>query len=231
LRLAWVRHEWGDQNGLNKPIILITSCERDRLLGAHHAIRETWAASGADRIEIRFLLGRGGKALCTDEWLLDAPDCMEGVAWKTREGHRRAIEAGFGHAFQVFTDTYVDLGRLLASGFEARDYIGCFPRYAPGLVTDGGYAFGGPGYWLSRRASEILLASRWPVRIPRRGAAEDYWVGNVLHGAGIDGWNDPRYRYKGELGLEGISVHVGRVRGSYDPAWIREAHRLHTFAK
>jgi hypothetical protein len=214
-----------------EPIILVTSCERDRRLGAHHAIRETWGAAALGKIEIRFLLGRHSQAVCLDEWRLDVPDDMEGVSAKTREGHRRALDAGFGHVFQVFTDTYIDLDRLLASDFAPRDYTGCFPRYPAGLVTDGGYAFGGPGYWLSRKASEVLIASPWPARIPRRGAAEDYWVGNVLHQAGIHGWNDPRYHYKAALGAEGISVHVGRLRGTYDAAWIREAHRLHTSAK
>ncbi len=222
-----------------RPVILITSCERDRRLGAHEAIRETWGAAAGGRIDLRFLLGcegrpsPGASLFAGDEVLLDVPDDMGGVSAKTREGHAWARARGFDFIFQAFVDTYVVPERLLASGFEARDYTGCFPRYPPGAVEPGAYAFGGPGYWLSARATDALLAAPWPVRIPRHGAAEDYWVGTTLAAAGIRGWNDLRYHYRAGWTREMISAHVGRERGTYDPAWIREAHAhfLQTNAK
>jgi hypothetical protein len=96
------------------PVILISSCKRDQDRGYHQVIRETWAQGSP--IPVFFILGEGSRS--ADELLLTVPDGYDSLPYKTREGHRWALQAGFDYIFQAFVDTYIDPYRLLASSFE-----------------------------------------------------------------------------------------------------------------
>jgi len=72
--------------------------------------------------------------------------------------------------------------RLLASGFEQFHYSGYVHVHVPLFCS------GGAGYWLDRRAIELIAAEENPQE------SEDVWVGGVLLNAGITAHMDERYR-------------------------------------
>jgi hypothetical protein len=88
----------------------------------------------------------------------------------------------WGYLFKCDDDTYISLPRLLAIDPAGRDYIGA--EWRPGV----GYASGGAGYFLSRRAASIVAErlESYPT------GAEDLLVGRILAAAGIEISIDPR---------------------------------------
>lgn len=160
---------------------------------------------------------------CTDEVALAVPDDHLHVPYKTREIFRYASSLGFDFVFKCFEDTYVSLPRLSSSKFETSDYTG---RLC-GNHEMGAYASGGPGYWLSKRAVEVLAhaeITRW---------ADDWWVGNTLWAAGIKLNIDPRYAElfdrsggRPRSNNDVISSHLAVTPTVYTSELMYEAHRL-----
>lgn len=219
-----------------KPLILITSCHSYRQQGYEDAVRETWAKNCS--VDYRFVLGSGqGPGQRNDEWFFDVPDDYAHVTLKTIAGHARAIGEGYGFVFQCFLDTYVNVPQMLRSDFRDWDYVGFFKGHdgEPPRIPDSKgrypYACGGAGYWLSRKACEVVANSPVDLADDQTLAlwAEDLWVGTVLGRAGIFGHNEPRYREPGrwyvEFGAELFSAHLGCGTGNYRPDQMREAHR------
>lgn len=212
------------------PVILVSSCRRDQRLNYHGMIRFTWAKRSS--IPVFFVLGKEGNKTSADEIVLDVGDDYRSLPWKTREGHRWALDQGFDFVFQCFTDTYCNPDRMLVSGFEQFDYVGHFrgedQRVQLEALPPGCYASGGSGYWLNARSSKALLQSsidHW---------AEDLWVGKVLGEAGICGTQDYRYWSAGGQMLpsnDAISVHLSRGTGEYDPRWMMDQHRVFRSSK
>jgi hypothetical protein len=89
----------------------------------------------------------------------------------------------FDYLFKCDDDTYISLPRLRAFDPAGRDYIGA--EWRPGV----GYASGGAGYLLSRRAA-MIVAERFES-YPT--GAEDLLVGRILAAAGIELSIDPRF--------------------------------------
>lgn len=85
------------------------------------------------------------------------------------------------YLFKCDDDTYISMPRLLAFDPAGRDYIGA--EWRPGV----GYGSGGAGYFLSRRAAEIV-AERLATHPT---GAEDLLVGRVLKETGIELSIDP----------------------------------------
>jgi len=112
-----------------------------------------------------------------DEVVLHVPDDYAHIPYKTRANKRWALKEGFDFVFQCFPDTYIDLQRLMCSGFEKHSYIG----------KPGGYAGGGCGYWTDKKASQIIADA------PVTDWADDRWVGSLLKSHGIALHGDNRY--------------------------------------
>ena len=150
-----------------KPVILISSCVKDRNNGNNQAIRDTWGK--ASLIPYVFCLG-DTDPVEQDELYCDCPDNYFSLPHKTQASLKWAISQGFTHMFRAFTDTYVDTGRLLYSEFERSDYVGnpC------GFYRDLFY-HGGPGYWVSARAAQHVVMSDVEGQ-----KLEDFWVGKVV---------------------------------------------------
>ena len=188
------------------------------------AIRDTWLEFGG--VEHRFVIGAGAVTAHDDTITVAAPDGYDGIAFKVREGLRFALQDGYDFVFTCFTDTYVSVPRLLLSNFERHHYSGCCIRCPEGyqdLSTDGkgrfSYASGGPGYWLSRRAMEIVVATE------PRSQYDDMWIGWELGLHGLPCFNDNRYGHHGDrLYPEQITCHLSKGTGNYDPAWMYQAH-------
>ena len=130
--------------------------------------------------------------------------------------------------------------------FQDYDYYGDFRREEGGR-TEGGtgkqmptlqqaqnYASGGAGYWLSRKAFDLLL--RAPVTGVWRDEittyAEDLWVGNILgRGPALKYFDDRRFVNHGSTywpnpGNDAVTAHLSCPAGRYEKSWIYSAHEV-----
>jgi hypothetical protein len=158
------------------------------------AQRDTW---------LRDLQGEDYKFFVGDP-AVEAEDIVhvpyaDGPVW---EGHRRtlvlnrkaealirhAIENDCDYVFKCDDDTYIRVPELLASGFEQYDYSGFTEPHWTVRTGQYRWAQGGAGYWLSRKAMEIVAANG--LHLAR---AEDFAVGELLAQHGITPHHDQRY--------------------------------------
>lgn len=234
----------------DKPIILIGSCERDRKNGYNDAIRNTWAKAWGHLIDYRFVLGQGCINPLPDEIVLNVPDGYFDLPFKTREGHRWALENGYDYIFQCFTDTYIIIPRILKTDFRRYDCTGHLIRHnaSPGKRchctcdnSTGFYPQGGAGYWLSPKASEVIIKDT-PGHPEDYWMSEDLWTGNALRRGGMpEMYHDWRYwacNYPHAGGIfdtcegdipawqstEVVTVHLSRGCNNYDVSWMYEMH-------
>lgn len=113
------------------------------------ALRDTWFKDiepFAHHVEARLFYG--------DD--LGVPDDYEHLPHKTQAICKWALEHGFDFLFKCDDDTAVYVDRLVREVLERRfiDYGG----YVAGEMCTGG-----PGYWLSKRAMQAVVASGSPV--------------------------------------------------------------------
>lgn len=168
-------------------LIGVKSCQRDREEGFHQAIRETWGHSYGF---IRFFMG-GDKTTAQDEVALGCADDYMSLPYKTKAMLEWFLKhTSSDHIFLCDCDTFVDVRKLLVLPFEKYDYSGKSTLWPPnakmgetfryhdgkGNIIDPchPWASGGYGYFLSRRAAQIVVENTpntW---------AEDLWVGQVL---------------------------------------------------
>jgi len=223
-----------------KPLILITSCLRDKQRGYHQAIRETWAAHSPD---YRFILGAGNTVDAPDELVFDIADTHATCTYKTKMGHKWAAENGYGSTLQVFSDTYVNVPAIMTSDFDLYDYVGFVKGHPPDMwnaVPDRrgwyNYCSGGPGYWLSERATAAVAASD-PGECGLMEWAEDLWVGTTVGRAGYYAHSDKRYILDAQWFLDAVKdgrvrkqdvfgMHLGRGTGVFEPQWMYDAHAI-----
>jgi hypothetical protein len=213
-----------------KALIAISTCERDANNGFNEAIRKTWINDlhAVEGLDYRLFYGRCQKRLLPDEVWLDIPDDYFGLPYKTRESLRWALDHGYDYIFRAFTDTCIHPLRLKTCGFPQHDYFGCFP----GGVGDGpneqgwyGYASGGPGYWLSRRAAIAVIQSEPDRTIRDDYWAEDLWVGDVVGRAGFKGQHDERFFFKWcGFPVGAVSVHLSQGTDVYRPEWMHQCY-------
>lgn len=172
-----------------KVLVAVTNCWMYRK--RQEAIRNTWLKDVPSIMDVRFFLGRRPQPLMCDNGLkedevqVDVDDGYPGLPAKTRAMCRYAREHGYTHLFKCDDDCYVRLDRLVASEFDKGDYIG--RKRGPSGVWPAPYA-SGFSYWLSRRAFSIVADAQLTD-----DPAEDRWVGNVLHRAGMGCVPDYRY--------------------------------------
>jgi hypothetical protein len=182
--------------------IAVKSCEAhwDRV----YAQRGTWAW---DYHELYFPLT--GK-------MLGVPDDYGHLPHKTKA----ICNYFFGdYLFLCDTDTYVHAERLISGLTEPHDYVG------HALEINGiPYASGGAGYWLSRKAMDIIAREAVPDHFPY----EDYMVGATLYEHRIPLHHDPRYTLAldswPEPGNDLITKHLS-MNGPYKVEMMYKAHR------
>src|SRR5271157_5114842 len=139
-------------------LVAITSCHMHRAWQS--AQRDTWLPElGCD---YRFFLGNPVADAAQDEVFLNCPDDYHSLYHKTQGLVRWALERGYDYLYKCDVDTLVCPKNLLSSGFEQWDYTG---------GRNGHFASGGSGYWLSRKAMELVANS-----INRDGATEDVFI-------------------------------------------------------
>ena len=217
-----------------KPIILAGSCKKNRDAGCLDAIRQTWAKSPS--MSYMFFLGTGCAAPQNDELVFGFPDGYFDQNAKHQAALAWALSQGFTHVFLADDDTYIDTGRLFSSGFEAHDYVGNAvgtPRRGQPCGVDHDYCHGGPGYWLSKRACQVIVDAPFDLNRPEH-RIDDQWIGLALKEAGILPVHDPRYslgtsyHFRQEPVLASnanISCHLSKIMGVYKKEWMIDAHR------
>jgi hypothetical protein len=177
-----------------KPRLLIA------VLACHHraphlnACRATWTPDTSGQCDYKFFFGTGAhNDPQPDEVVLECDDAYRGLACKVQETARWALANEYECMFKVDDDTYVRPERVMMSGFEKADFVGC-RLGATDMYHMHAYARGGTGYFLSKRAMEVLAAAPKPNPDIPSEYAEDSWVGKTLMQAGIECTHDNRLR-------------------------------------
>lgn len=202
-----------------RPVIIIGSCRAFEVSNHNEAIRRTWLAQ--NHVPYFFALGQGGGPVEKDCRVFDVDDSYLGLTAKMIAARKHALDTGHDWIFQCYADTYVYSARLMRCGFEQFDYYGHFPLEGLAtheLATPGCYASGGPGYWLSEKASRILVEEQpdhW---------AEDLWCGRVMKKHGLRGAHDQRFLFKGGWTKGAITSHLSQGPGNYHPQWMAAVH-------
>jgi hypothetical protein len=96
-------------------------------------------------------------------------------------------------------DTLIRPVQLMQSGFEHHDFVGNYHR--DGTVS------GGAGYWMSRRAMEVIANLKWP-NPPRLD--EDRVVSWMLEHSNIRPHYDTRHKYlPGDISMDNmLTMHL-----------------------
>jgi Galactosyltransferase len=123
----------------------------------------------------RALPGGGFREIMPEDVLLDVPDDYEHLPQKVIAICQWAVEQDYDWMLKADDDTYIWPARALEE-IQHKQW-----SYAGYQAHIGGYLSGGPGYWLSRRAMEIIAGvTPWTW-------AEDMVVGETLLKSGIKG--------------------------------------------
>lgn len=210
-----------------RPIILISSCNRDRRNGHNQAVRDCWAHFSP--IPYKFFLGDLEPERDDEVGLPWCPDNYFSLTQKTQESLRWALDQGYDWFFRAFTDTFIDTVRLASFAQEIPhitcDYIGN-TSFSPRIL----FCHGGPGYWLSRRAAELV------VQAPRQGEfekMEDQFVGEVMMKHSIKPIVETRFSMGQSYGMcepavlphnDIITCHLSNWCNKYVNEWMYQAY-------
>lgn len=175
-------------------LVAIKSCLKDKNAGYHQAIRETWGKTLPDSVDLIFFIGGEVPTnLEKDEICLPVPDGYWELHPKMLAIAKYAVQMDYDFSILCDTDTYLDLPKLMSSGFDSYDYSGVcanpagtvFGKAYPGRKTEDynnfiispfySYLSGGHGYILSLKAAKIVAAS-----LLEEYNSEDLVVGQIL---------------------------------------------------
>jgi len=177
-----------------KVLIAILACHKRKEYCDYQ--RQTWIKeiSRVQNTDYRFFLGNhpedtlSGKIEFEDEIWLNCEDGYSYLSFKVYEIFKWALKHEYDYVFKCDDDTHVEPYALIEqSNFGKYDYTGMQLENPSGLI----YASGGAGYWVSKKAMEILTVN--PVVCPIENSAEDAWVGETLRKNGIILHHDYRY--------------------------------------
>ena len=164
---------------------------------------------------------------------MDTTNCR----FKIREILRWSVRRDYDFTFLADTDSYIVPKLLMEYDFQDYDYTGVI-RYTLGQTfrypshNRAGkffecnqahpWASGGIGYYLSRKAAEIMAANE-----PKHWA-EDFETGQVLGPL----YNEGKIKIKDAKNFEGIvSTHFpqARFKSQYHPRlrWMEDMHKAH----
>jgi hypothetical protein len=218
-----------------KILIAILSCWACELNGDNQSVRDTWLRDLQPSVDSKFFCGSGyscfpgsDKKVCQDDvsvhhdtFVLKTPEAYEYLIPRSQELYKLAYRLGYDFVFKCYPDTYVDFHMLIRSGFEKHDYFGHWLTAPGASIHKYGCLGGGEGYWLSRKALEIISkATPDPEPI-----GEDTWVGAALGAAGVSMIDHTGYG-------SGITLHgsvedrpVDYRPGQYRNQWMRDTYK------
>jgi hypothetical protein len=146
-----------------------------------------------------------------DEVVLHVPDDLVHVAYKARAAWQWALYSDYDYVFNCFCDTYIDIEKLMCSGFEEHDFIGM--TYDSNRCPQGG-----AGYWLSRKCLHVLAKAHvdfW---------ADDGWSGWTLQKSDIYLHHDPRYGQYPDTVPTRHNDHISTHLGQYPYKTMKEIY-------
>ena len=198
-------------------------------------IRETWGKNVRDA-DLKFFKGRGSNPHVLYDVGLDCDDSYVGLPEKTWAILRWSVSNNYDYTFLFDTDTFVMPGRLLETKFREHDIYGLFNgEVGKPCVSDGMWAWvsGGVGYWLSRRAAELV------VKNPPTHWAEDCSVGQALGPAlasgGMRGATDGNYGWHHDHEPYRCSVTkhycAQGYRRAFDVQWMAAHYRYNVLGR
>lgn len=210
-------------------LIAVESCQRNRLGPVHDAIRDTWFKN-LGVTEKRFFYGAGlGMTLQCDDLDVSCLDCLddyESLPSKTQAICQWSIKHDFDFLYKCDTDTVVNPWQFVFSGFENHDYFGGenadqnVPGFGPTRIE---FCSGGAGYWLSRRAMQIVAETQvFPGQ-----TAEDVFVASALLKHGIKPTFHPGYRWRPGVKIDKdvVSLHLSSaLQKKYEPQDMYQAY-------
>lgn len=172
-----------------KLLLAIKSCIYDLNRGCHQVIRDTWGRDIKDA-DLKFFYGCDtlDKPRMNDEVALFVDDNYNALPYKTQLILKYALAIGYQYIFLADCDTFIKFDKLINCGFEKYDYAGKIDKtlgekfHYMAVDREGhrtqietfGWASGGYGYFLSKKAAKYVTAAKIDTW------AEDLFVGNVL---------------------------------------------------
>ena len=168
-----------------KTLIAVKSCHKDLEKGCHDVILQTWGNQISD---LRFFVGYPYNGLFHEKTVdLDVDDDYDHLPQKTRRILQWTFGRDYDFVFLCDVDTFLIPYKLFQTNFQNYDYSGRFGS-SPAIGTqfdfkDGRgikhhkchpWASGGFGYFLSRRAAQVVLKTEPTMW------AEDMYVGAAL---------------------------------------------------
>jgi len=174
--------------------VLICSCHAQR--GRRAAQRETWIKQLTPDMPYFFYVGQGSTELEADVVRLDVADGYNDLPPKLHKALSHAVNTlSFDWLIRLDDDSFLAPERLpgLIAEMAGRgaDYFGSDSCRAEGS----GYATGGAGMVLSRKAAEILTQSPCPPPCPRSPDQDDGWAGFTLWRNGVKFYWTPRLHH------------------------------------
>lgn len=171
-----------------KVLVAISSCQGFEDKGWNDSLRNTWLPDlAAHRWDYKFFHGRGAAAFKDDIVVVDSDDAYFDLTTKTKEKTKWAVRQGYEYVFMCFPDTFPCIERLVVCDFRKYEYYGTVFQHQGGTP----YCQGGCGYFLSRRAAQIVAFSS------QNYPNEDCFVGDLMHSAHIAPGHNDQFCYSG----------------------------------
>ena len=198
---GWIRLHHGVKINANKTLIAIESCHKHRHL--HSVQRDTWIKHVKDTdADVRFFMGLPESEIEPDEVVLQVGDDYDSLVYKTHAIITWAIEHGYQRMFKCDSDTFIVPERMFASDYASHSFVS---YYWPPNPLAGWFAFpsGGAGYWLDRKAMEIIASTnvRDMAWHENKIQPEDCAVARILGHKGISLYGDDRYSPEMNMGF------------------------------
>jgi hypothetical protein len=155
--------------------------------------RDTWMHDAQELgVEAFFLMGcptaNQPELIGAHTLILPCPDDYNSLPQRTMWFCRWALaRSNWDYLFKCDDDTYISVPRLALYDTAGRDYIG--NEWKPRV----GYASGGAGYFLSRKAAQVVAD-----RLTMPTGAEDLEVGRLLQSSTMKLCIDPRFQTWGD---------------------------------
>jgi len=167
-------------------LIGVTTCHvpkyRDKIL----AQRQTWWQDAGGVIDVHWFYGglptdpRRIYSYPEDVFLTASGDAYLERPSKIRGMCRWALASGYDWVLKTDDDVYIDIPRLLNVAPTREDYVGRAVEFRDRVTKRVTVKFAsGFGYWLSRKAMQVIADA------PDFTGLEDRWVAEQLFAAGI----------------------------------------------
>jgi Galactosyltransferase len=220
-------------------LVAVKSCLRDCAAGHHEIIESTWGKHLGSGVDLQFFTGmKEGELFPHSGIALAVPDGYTDLPYKVREILYYFLAGTWDYVFLCDTDTFVIPELLFTCGYEGKDYVGTFIKgLKPGQIfrhdfanpmggrtiipEDYASASGGRGYFLSRKAAQIIADTE-----PKIWADDEYVglaLGPHIQSGEIVGYQPPDY----DLCTFHFPKHVYKRSYFVEARWMEKMYTKH----